>query len=133
MSDQNVEVVGRAYDAFNRDGVDGYLEYLHPDVEFDATAAIGPFAAMYHGLEASRQFLADYFDQWEYARLDPEVIAVDGDHVVVRLEMHLRGKGSGVEVTGETFNAWTLSDGKATRLVVNNDRAEALAAVGLTG
>jgi ketosteroid isomerase-like protein len=133
MSREHVEVVGRAYEAFNRDGVDGFLEYLRPDVEFDATAANGPFAAMYHGRESVGRFLADYFESWEHAWMEHEVIEVGGDHVVVRLRLHMRGKGSGVEVSGETFNAWTLSDGKATRMVLNNDRAETLAAVGLPG
>ena len=96
MSQQNVEIVRRAYEAFNRDGVDGYVEYFHPDAELDATAAIGPFAGTYRGRENVREFLADYFENWRDAWMEHEVVEEDGDHVVVRLRLHVRGKGSGV-------------------------------------
>ena len=34
MSLENVELVRQAYDAYNRDGVDGILEYLDTEVEW---------------------------------------------------------------------------------------------------
>jgi len=133
MSQENVEIVRRAYEAFNREGVDALLENFHPDLEYDLTAAIGPFAGMYHGRAAVRRFLADYFESWEYVRMQPEAfIEVGEDHVVVPLGLHMRGKGSGVEVSAETLNVWTIRDRKAARVAVYNDRAKALEAVGLS-
>ena len=133
MSQENAETVRRAYEAFSRAGLDGFLEYVHPDAEYDATAAIGPFAGMYYGRAAIQDFLADYFDSWEYARMEPEDFIETGeDHVVVPLRLHLRGKGSGIEVEARTINVWTLRDGKAVRLAVYNDKAEALEAAGLS-
>jgi ketosteroid isomerase-like protein len=99
MSQENVEIVRRAYEALSRAGLDAFLEYVHPDAEYDITAAIGPYAGMYYGRAAIRNFLADYFETWEYVRMEPEdFIDVGDDHVVVLLRIHLRGKGSGVEV-----------------------------------
>jgi ketosteroid isomerase-like protein len=132
MSQENVKVVRRAYEAFSSAGLDGFLEHVHPDAEYDATAAIGPFAGMYYGRAAIRDFLADYFDSWEYARMEPEdFIEVGEDHVVVLLRLHMRGKGSGIEVEARTINVWTLRDGKAVRMAVHNDKAEALESVAL--
>jgi ketosteroid isomerase-like protein len=130
MSRENVEIVRKAYDAFNESGVDALLEYFHPDLEYDVTAGDGPFAGMYHGHAAVRNFLTDYLDSWEYARMEAaDVAEVGEDHVLVLLRMSLRGKGSGVEVSAETFNTWTMRDGKAARVAIHNERAEALEAV----
>jgi ketosteroid isomerase-like protein len=134
MSQENMEIVRRAYEAFSRAGLDGLLEHFHPDAEYDITAAIGPFAGMYYGQAAIRNFLADYFETWEYVRMEPEdIIDVGEDHVVVLLRMYMRGKGSGVEVEAQTNNVWTLRDGKAVRMAVYNNRAEALQAAGVSG
>jgi ketosteroid isomerase-like protein len=132
MSEENVEVVRQAYEAFSHAGLDGLLEHFHPDIEYDLMAAIGPFAGMYYGRAAVRSFLADYFESWDYVQMVPEdFIAVGDDHVVVPLRMHMRGKGSGAVVEAQTNNVWTLRDGKAVRIGVYNSQAEALEAAGL--
>jgi ketosteroid isomerase-like protein len=133
MSEENVETVRRAYEAFNRAGLEALLEYLHPDAEYDITAAIGPYAGMYHGHAAIRNFLADYLEGWEYVRMEPEELLEAGDEcVVVPLRIHTRGKGSGVRTEARTINVWTVRDGKAVRLAVYNDKDEALAAIGVS-
>ena len=133
MSQENVETVRRAYEAFSRAGLDGLLEHFHPDAEYDITAAIGPYAGMYYGRPAIRNFLADYFESWEYVRMEPQdFIEVGEDHVVVLLRLQLRGKGSGIEVDARTVNVWTMSEGRAARMAVFNDKAEALEAASLS-
>jgi len=126
--------VRQAYEAFNRVGVEALVDYFHPDVEYDVTAAIGPFAGMYYGRASAQRFLADYIESWEYVRMEPQEFIDSGeDHVVVFLRLHMRGKGSGIEVSAETFNTWTMREGLAVRLVVHNDKAGALEAAGLSG
>ena len=133
MSQENVELVRRAYEAFNRAGLDALLEYVHPDAEYDITAAIGPYAGVYYGRTAIRNLFADYFEAWESVRLKPEdFIEVDEDRVVVPFRVHARGKGSGVEVEAQITHVWTVRDGKAVRMAAYNDKAEALEAVGLS-
>ena len=72
MPQENVETVRGAYEVFNHAGLDALLEHFHPDAEYDVTAAIGPYAGMYYGRAAIRNFLADYFESWEYVRMEPE-------------------------------------------------------------
>jgi ketosteroid isomerase-like protein len=133
MSQENVEVVRRAYEAFSRAGVDALLEYVHPDAEYDMSATIGPYAGMYYGRAAIRNLLTDYFGTWESVRLEPEdFIEVDEDRVVVPFRLHGRGKGSGVEVEAQMIQVWTVRDGKAVRVAAYNDRTEALEAAGLS-
>jgi ketosteroid isomerase-like protein len=133
MSQDDVEIVRRAYDAFSRAGLDGLLEHFHPDVEYDVTAGIGPFAGMYHGCAAVRNMLADYLESWEYVRMEPEeIIQGSENRIVVVLRMRMRGKGSGAGVEARTTNVWTMRDGRATRIAVYNDKADALQAAGVS-
>lgn len=133
MSQENVETVRRAYEAFNRAGVDALLEHLHPDAEYDISAAIGPYAGMYYGHAAIRNFLTSYLESWEYVRMEPEeFIEVGEDHVLVPLRLHMRGQGSGAGVEARTTNVWTVRNGKAMRVAVYNEKAEALQAVELS-
>ncbi len=133
MSQENVEVVRRAFEAFSRAGLDALLEYVHPDAEYDVSAAIGPYAGMYYGRAAIRNLLADYFETWESVRLEPEdFIEVDQDRVVVPFRLHTRGKGSGAEVEAQMTQVWTVRDRKAVRVAAYNDRAEALEAAALS-
>ena len=132
-SQENVETVRRAYEAFSRGGLDALVVYFHPDAEYDITAAIGPYAGMYYGRAAIRSFLADYFESWEYVRMEPEdFIEVGEDRVVVPLRLNMRGTGSGVAVEAQTTNVWTVRDGKAVRVAVYNDKAQALEAAGMS-
>src|SRR6185437_14146945 len=88
VSQENVEAVREAYEAFSRAGLDAHLDHFHPDAEYDMTATIGPYAGTYRGRAAIRDFLADYFDSWEYVRMEPEdFIEVDEHHVLVPLHM----------------------------------------------
>ena len=51
MSQENVEIVRRAYEALSREGLDAAFEHVHPDAEYDLSASIGPYAGIYYGRE----------------------------------------------------------------------------------
>jgi ketosteroid isomerase-like protein len=133
MSQENVEIVRRVYEAFNREGLDAAFEHLHPDFEYDLSAAIGPYAGMYSGRETVRKMLEDLFSAWEYMHVEPEdFIDVGDDRVLVPTRGRGRGKGSGIEIEGRPSAIWTVRDGQLIRGAVFNDRAEALEAAGLS-
>ena len=133
MSQENVEIVRRVYEAFNREGLDAAFEHLHPDFEYDLSAAIGPYAGIYSGRETVRKMLEDFFSAWEYMHVEPEeFIEVGDDRVLVPTRGRGRGKGSGIEIEGRPSAIWTVRDGQLIRGAVFNDRAEALETVGLS-
>jgi ketosteroid isomerase-like protein len=133
MSQENREIVRRVYEAFNREGLDAAFEHLHPDFEYDLSAAIGPYAGMYSGRETVRKMFEDFFSAWEYMHVEPEdFIDVGDDRVLVPTRGRGRGKGSGIEIEGRPSAIWTVRDGQLIRGAVFNDRAEALEAAGLS-
>jgi len=56
MSEENVELVRRAYDAFNRGDIDGALAVLASDFEYTPRGAIPGLTETYRGPEALRRF-----------------------------------------------------------------------------
>jgi ketosteroid isomerase-like protein len=68
---------------------------------------------------------------WEDFRVVPTELLEAGDKVVTAVTIHGKGKGSGVDVTMQVFNVWTLRESKVVRIVgAYRDRAEALEAAG---
>ena len=133
MSQENVEIVRRAYEALSREGLDAAFENVHPDAQYDLSAAIGPYAGIYYGREVILGFLKDYFGTWEYIDVQPEdFIEAEEDRVVVPTRARARGKESGVAIEARPTAIWTVLDGKIVRIAVFNDKAEALVAAGLS-
>ena len=82
MSEENVEIVGRVIDAWNRDEQEGITRFLDPDMVFDATRRlINP--RTYAGMEGMRSMLADRYEVWEEFRTDIDEVLDAGDRVVV--------------------------------------------------
>lgn len=131
MSEENVELTRRGYEAFARGDLDGALEFLHPEIEaHDPPEA--PDAAVHRGREAVRQDWEQTAELLEEFSVDVERSFERDDQVVVFLRYRGRGRGSGAEVEAAMAHVWTIRDGKAVRLRQFLDRAEALEAAGLS-
>jgi ketosteroid isomerase-like protein len=130
MSEDNVEVVRRIYDAFARDDLTALLELLDPAIRcYDRPSR--PGADVYIGRTGFLRFWQSDREVFESVRYDPrEFIEVD-DHVVVPIRQTGRGKGSKVPVEEEIVNVWKVRDGRAVELRVYSTKREAFEAVGL--
>jgi ketosteroid isomerase-like protein len=71
MSQENVELVRRAFDAYEREGLDGLMCYLDPQVEWITTDAFLE-AATYRGHEGVRRYLGAVIDEFDELRNTPE-------------------------------------------------------------
>jgi uncharacterized protein len=129
MSEENVEIVRAAYDAFNRRDLDAALEHATPDAELDWSRGIGPNAGVYK-LDQMRSFLADLTDTFESVRVEPDEFIEAGDHVVVPQTGYVRGR-EGVEATARVSLVWTCRDGAIVRICLFQQKREALEAAGL--
>jgi ketosteroid isomerase-like protein len=132
MSEENIEIVRRLYEAFNNGGIDAAEPYYASDIEmFDAPEF--PDASRRTGATQVREMLSNYmetgwdgrFDVQEYIDVEPEVIVV--------WRMHARAPASGITLAPTTFfHVCQLEDGKLKRLWQFLSREQALEAVGLS-
>jgi ketosteroid isomerase-like protein len=134
MSQENVEIVRRVFEEFNRRGPpdDTVLEELaDPSIEFTSrlTSVEG---STYRGLDGLRRYYEDLADAFQEWRNDMnEMTDVGQNTVLVDATFRATGK-SGVAVELQSFIAWVLSDGKVARVYAYPSRREALEAAGLS-
>jgi ketosteroid isomerase-like protein len=132
MSQENVELVQRAFEALNRRDVEGFLGATDPTIVQDWSRAVGPERGIYQGRDEVVGFLRSWWDAF-----DESVIVVDelidaGDQVVAAFHGRQRGRTSGAIVEGRgSVLVWKLRDGKVVSTTLYQQREEALEAVGL--
>ena len=130
MASENVAIVRRFVDAFNRLDVDSLADEYHPDVELYEWPT-APGARTYHGLDGVRAALDSWFEVWEWMQVEIEDIIETGDRVLVITLQRAKGRGSEIEVESRTFNVYTFLDGKVRRMQLFTEREPALEAAGL--
>ena len=126
-----MEITGRFFDAFERDGLDGLLRQLHPEIEWTTTGAFIE-AATYRGHEEVRNYLGSMLSEFENPRVVPEELIEAGDQAVSSWRFSGQGKQSGAAVELTLTSVSSLRDGKIVRIRNYPDKAEALEAVGLS-
>jgi ketosteroid isomerase-like protein len=131
MSAENVELVRRFVEAFNRRDVDSLAGHYDPDVELHEWPT-APGAASYRGVDGVRSALDSWFEVWDWMRVEIVDLVDLGDRVLVTLDQRAKGKGSEVEVEIRSFNVYSFRDGKVIRMELFTEREPALAAAGLT-
>jgi ketosteroid isomerase-like protein len=130
MSQENVEIVTRCCEAFDRGDYETALNALAPNVEYDLSHF--PDGRVYRGHEGVREAFRIWMGTWEDYRQERRGLIDAGEEVVVPTLEHGRGKGSGVELDRQTVGVWTMRDGKAVRIRFYTTVAEALEAVELS-
>jgi ketosteroid isomerase-like protein len=129
MSQQNVEVVRRAFESFNRTG-EFDLSVVDPEVVFDNSNAMLD-AAEYRGHEGMREYLSLLRGMWQRQRIEPlELIPVGDDRVIVPMKMVMVGRDE-IETVAHAANLFTVREGRITHVKAFQGKADALEAVGL--
>lgn len=130
MSRENVEIMRRFHDTFNRRDVEGFLELMHPDVEIvPITGRLE--GTVYRGHAEVRAFLCDFDKDWEVFKTVPCESRDFGDCVMSLGTWESRGRASGIDLNAQpgAWVAW-IRDGKIIRQETFTDRVHALEAVG---
>jgi ketosteroid isomerase-like protein len=129
MSQENVEAVRRAVDAFNVRDRERVYELLDPEVEFHSALIEKKTYRGHAGLAQYRADLDAVFETWNTE--DDQIRDAGGDRVLHLYRIVGRGRGSGVPVETEIAILWRLRDGKLVEGHVYLDQDEALTAAGL--
>ena len=133
MSQENVEIVRRWWEGFNEEGMPP-LALCDEEVEIRNPPEF-PVPGLYQGHDGVRRWRDQVFEIVESARVEPEdIVDVHGDGTTVLMLLRAKGTASytGIEVDYEWAAIWTIRDGKLLRAQGYLNRAEALAAAGLS-
>jgi ketosteroid isomerase-like protein len=132
MSQENVEIVRQAAEAFNRRDLVRLDELTSPDFEFAPLLPALIETTTYRGRDGLRRYFEDADAAWEeiQVRLSDDFRDL-GERIVSFGELCGRGRTSGLEVQVPLAGVTEIHEGKLTRLHTYENGAEALKAVGL--
>jgi ketosteroid isomerase-like protein len=132
MSQENVEIVRRTTDAFNRRDLDGIVQDWASDAVVDWSNSRGPDAGIYRGHDEIRGFTQRFLGAWDDVRLEfDDPIEVEEDLLVVENVTYLRGR-DGIETQARSAWVLTFRNGQQTSLTLYQTKQEALEAAGLS-
>jgi ketosteroid isomerase-like protein len=133
MSQENVEIVRRGVDAFNRRDKTAWLATFDPEAEM-FPAREWPENAPTRGAEAIWDFYVEVTSAWEEGSFElGEIIESGTDKIVVNNRREARGRASGAGVAFSYWAVITFRGGKAIRIEWFAERDQALEAAGLSG
>ena len=132
MSQGNVEIVLEAFRRFESGDTEGMGKLLDPDVLL-MSAPGWPEPGPIRGREAfMRQFERISADWSDHRISRADVVADQGEWVVVDYRWQVRGAASGIETSFDLVGAFKLSDGLCVEAHYLWNREEALEAAGLS-
>ena len=129
MSQENVENVRAGYERFAATG--DFVPVATADFVWDVSNLHWPGQQVYEGADGARTFLREWADAWEDWEMEADSFHDAGDRVVVLVRQCARSKSTGMPVEMSFAQVWIIRDGKAARMEMYSDPAEALEAAGL--
>jgi uncharacterized protein len=131
MSQENVEIVRRSWQAFADDGLDALMEFFDREIDWRAIEGAPDDVGEMNGTHAVRQYLQDWLDTFEGITAVPtELLAVGDDRVVAVIHARGRARLSGIETELRYAVLYTLRNGKIVRGREYADRQQAAEAAG---
>jgi ketosteroid isomerase-like protein len=133
VSQENVEIVRAAWEAWERKDMDAVFAFYDPQIVWDQTHyGAAELLGVYHGHDGIRRFFREWLAPFQSYYAQPEEFIDAEDAVVVRIRQGGIGKRSGVDVEMRPYwQVYRLREGKAVRIEIYGEQAEALKAVGL--
>ena len=126
MSEDNRRLAESAYAALNRRDLDGFLDLVHPEVEFGSLIAEAD-GRTWHGHDGVRDWWTTVVHSVGGLRFEPDRIESFGDDGITG--MRIVGTIEGVEVRQELWQAWRVRDGRVAWWHGFRTRAEAAEAL----
>jgi ketosteroid isomerase-like protein len=131
MSQANVELMRRGYEAFASGDIETVIATLDPNLEARDHGAMPDRPTTFHGLQGFFELVTGVNEGFSEFLYTPEEFVDCGDVVFVRVRRTARGSASGATVEELQYHVWDISDGRAVRLRSFLDPAQATQAAGL--
>ena len=132
MSRENVEVMRKCIDAWNRGDLEAWVETGHPDIEWSSEIArrLEGTERVYRGVPELLQFWEEWRSLWDVT-IDIAEIRDLGETVVAIGRLSARGHASEVDLEGPIAYVGEFDGGLLRRMRAYLDPSDALDAVGL--
>jgi hypothetical protein len=123
------EVVVGAFEAFNRDGTEALIPFVHPEGQFVTPPELASEPDTYGGHEGVRRYFGSFFEVMDEVRIEPTAVEEVDGFVVVGFTLAARGRATGIEMGQQAFGLVDVVDGQIYRLTFHASREEAVAAI----
>ena len=132
MSTQNVEVITRMYDAWNRGDMGALVDAF--DAEVVVRPALSTFMSSmtYRGHEGVQAWYAETYEPWAQMLIEPQRFIDAGEQTVAMVALTARVAGGHVDVDAQIAHVVTIRDGRIVALDGYDEPEAALSAVGLS-
>jgi len=131
VSEENREIVRRAFDAFNSKDIERILAVMHPAAEIDVPASRSVEPDVYHGHAGVRRYFEGTWDGWDDVRFEVERLWDADGCVVVAIHVTGRGKRTAIVTEMRSGGVFTVDKRLVLRIRVYATAAQALEAVWL--
>jgi ketosteroid isomerase-like protein len=133
MSEENVEIIRHAFDAFNEGDYSAFLNLYDADIVLHVSEP-SIEAGSHYGAEAVEHYYRRFFAPFgETYHVEIEDLIEAGDSVLAFYRARARGRLSGAEVESGNFSSiFTMRGSKIIRIDHPADRKDALEAIGLS-
>ena len=133
MSEDNVEIAHRVYDAFNRRDLDAMLACIDPDVQFAVRLIEMQGSPDLRGHDGMREWWRGLLAVFPDIKIELLDVRDLGDSAIATLRIRGHGVDSGVPFDERMWQAIKVRDGKATWWQTVSSEAEAVEALEAAG
>jgi ketosteroid isomerase-like protein len=131
MSQQNVDIVRRTFQASSEGDVGVWFQAADPDIRVFPRPEEPDAAEEYQGLDGLMEYLVNWFSLWDDYELEPIEFIDAGEHVLVVMRERGRVGRTGAVVEEDLSHSFALRDGKVVEWRMYDSHAAALEALGL--
>jgi ketosteroid isomerase-like protein len=130
LSEANIEVVLRVYEALNARDVEGLIDLTHGSVvAVPPSGLVTGDAGPYRGHADVHRWLEEVTERWESFRAEPAALTDEADLVLADVTVTMKPR-RGPAFEREIYAVWRVKDGKVVAVRGYQDRRDALDAFG---
>ena len=133
MSQDNIEIAHRVYDAFNRRDLDAFLAFMDPEVEFAVRLIEMQGSPALRGHDGIREWWRGLLAVFPDIKIELLDVRDFGDSAITTVRIRGHGVDSGVPFDERMWHAIKVRDGKATWWQTVGSEAEAVEALEAAG
>jgi ketosteroid isomerase-like protein len=134
VSEANLEIVRRAWDAWADRDLDRLTEDWDPDIEWDlSNFEEAPPGMRARGVAQVMALIANWMAAFEIYELTVDEQAAAGEKVLLIVSRRARERATGKQVDTTAAQVWTLRDGRIVQIASYSDLDAGRKAAGLDG